>query len=48
MANALRGLRARPQYEDPIGIAFPYGLEQLTPPNRNASLFKKWFYFITT
>ena len=29
MAIAMRGLRVRPQYEDLIGVAFPYGLEQL-------------------
>ena len=47
MAIAMRGLRVRPQYEDPIGIRCSDGLEQIKFPNRNAFV-KKWFSYITT
>ena len=43
MAIAMRGLRVRPQYEDPIGVAFPDGLGQIKSTNRKASFLRTGF-----
>ena len=37
MAEAIRGLKVKPKYEDLIGVAFSNGLEQIKIPNRDAS-----------
>ena len=48
MANAMRGLRIKPSYEQLINVAVSDGLEQIKFPNRNATLFKKWLCSITS
>ena len=37
MANAMRGLRVKPSYEQLINVAVSDGLEQIKFPNRNAT-----------
>ena len=37
MAEAMRGLRARPQYESLNGVAVSDGLGTIESPNRHAS-----------
>ena len=43
MAIAMKGLRVRPQYEAPIGVAFSDGSEQIESSNRNASFLRNGF-----
>ena len=40
MAEAIRGLKVKPKYEDLIGVAFPNGLEQTKFPNRDAKFLR--------
>ena len=47
MANAMRGLRIKPPYEQLINVAVPDGSEQIKSPNRNATVFKEWVCSIT-
>ena len=46
MANAMRGLRVKPSYEQLINAAVSDGLEQIKFPNRNI-MAKEWFCSIT-
>ena len=43
MANAMRGLRAKPSYEQLIGVAFSNELENIKFPNRDATFLRNGF-----
>ena len=43
MANAMRGLRVKPSYEQLINVAVSDGLEQLKFPNRDATFLRNGF-----
>ena len=43
MANAMRGLRIKPSYEQLTNVAVPDGLEQMKFPNRNATFLRNCF-----
>ena len=43
MTIAMQGLRLKPTYEQLIGVAASSGLEQIKPPNRNATFLRNGF-----
>ena len=43
MANAMRGLRVKPSYEQLIGVAFSDELENIKLPNRDATFLRNGF-----
>ena len=43
MAQAIKGLRVRPRYEQLINVAVSDGLEHIKFPNRNASFLRNGF-----
>ena len=43
MAQAMKGLRVRPRYEQLINVAVSDGLEHIKFPNRDASFLRKGF-----
>ena len=43
MANPMQGLRIKPTYEDLINVAVSDGLEQIEPPNRDATFLRNGF-----
>ena len=43
MAQAMKGLKRKPKYEDLINVAVPDGLEHIKFPNRNAQFLRKGF-----
>ena len=43
MAQAMKGLRLTPKYEDLINMAVPDGLEHIKSPNRNAQCLRNGF-----
>ena len=48
MAEAMRGLKVKPTYEDCTGVAKSDGLENVKCPNRSSKLSRDGFVFITT
>ena len=49
MAEAIKGLRLKPTYEDVISVVKSDGLQHVKSPNRDASsFFKKWIYCKST
>ena len=43
MANAIRGLKVKPPYEQFINVAVSDGLENIEFPNRDASFLRNGF-----
>ena len=43
MANSTQGLRVKPSYEQLIGVAVSDELENIKPPNRNATFLRNGF-----
>ena len=43
----MQGLRVKPSYEALINVAVSDGLENIKPPNRDSTCFKKWLYNVT-
>ena len=42
MAQAMKGLRLKPTYEQLIGVAVSDDIQHIKFPNRDASFFTKW------